>query len=684
MSQIRSMMESVGVYLPPKVVSTSTILEGCAHRILVPLERLTGIATRRVAGETEWGYDLAVKAVQDCLAHSRYGPEDMDIVINCNISHADGPDQYGFEPSRSVRLCKTFGIRNALAFDLTNACAGMFTGIYLVDACIRAGVVRRGLVVSGEYITQLTETAQKEIKGLSDPRLACLTLGDSGAAVLVDAAPAGSEAGFHALDLFTMGRHSPLCIAKVTEQPHGGVVMVTDMIQLANLSVAAFLRQSTQVLARLGWHGDQIQHVLPHQTSRTTLDTGSRTVKRLIGDRGLKIDKDKLINNVADRGNTATTSHFVALMDSIASGRIRSGDGIVFGVLASGITVGTAVYRFDDLPRRLAGWRPDQPAPAPPAAVVQGGAFTRRAGAPRVRLEAVGLLGPDREGASDTLSMLAEASRACLRQSSHPSGDVDVLLHTGLYRTGFLTEPAIASLLAGLLKINDDPAIPGDRRSLAFDLLNGGLGFLNACYIATILIGTKTARRILVTASEVENNAKPVPDCLRGVKETASAVMLDADQHGQEGFGAFHFQHFPEHQDALAVHGSAHRLQVGGRHLARLHIAKEPDLETRMIRCIAETVSTFLAGEGIGPDDLAVVLPPQVSPGFIAALAGALHMDPNRFVDVSRPEGDLFTSSLPYGFAAIGASHPGVNPGDLGLVINVAAGIEVGCAIYHF
>ena len=69
-------------------------------------------------------------------------------------------------------------MHHALAFDITNACAGMFTGIYLVHSLIRAGAVRRGLVVSGEYITHLTETAQKEIKGIADQRLACLTLGE--------------------------------------------------------------------------------------------------------------------------------------------------------------------------------------------------------------------------------------------------------------------------------------------------------------------------------------------------------------------------------------------------------------------------------------------------------------------------------------------------------------------------
>src|SRR5207249_478350 len=55
------------------------------------------------------------------------------------------------------------------------------------------------------------------------------------------------------------------------------------------------------------------------------------------------------------RGNTATTTHFVALADGIASGRIRSGDRVIFAISGSGLTLGTALYTLDDLPDRMAG-----------------------------------------------------------------------------------------------------------------------------------------------------------------------------------------------------------------------------------------------------------------------------------------------------------------------------------------
>src|SRR6266849_6714740 len=140
-----TIIESLGVYLPPKVVSTEDVLRGCKHKILFPLERLTGIQSRRMAGETEFSIDL---------------------LICCNISRYDGPNfRVSFEPSTSIKLKKHFGFNNAMVFDITNACAGMWTGVMIVNAFLSLEIIQCGMVVSGEYITHLTLSAQNEIAG---------------------------------------------------------------------------------------------------------------------------------------------------------------------------------------------------------------------------------------------------------------------------------------------------------------------------------------------------------------------------------------------------------------------------------------------------------------------------------------------------------------------------------------
>ena len=183
-----TIIESIGTYLPPKIFSTVEVMQGCKNKIQFPLENITGIKTRRVAGESEFSIDLAKKAVADCLANSKYNPSDIDLLVCCNISRWDGPGMICFEPSTSIKLKKYFGFTGALVFDIANACAGMFTGIHVINSFISSGTIRRGMVVSGEYITHLTKTAQKEIDGFMDHRLACLTLGDAAAALIIEKA----------------------------------------------------------------------------------------------------------------------------------------------------------------------------------------------------------------------------------------------------------------------------------------------------------------------------------------------------------------------------------------------------------------------------------------------------------------------------------------------------------------
>ena len=66
------------------------------------------------------------------------------------VSRYDGPRQVSYEPSTAVKLKERFGFKRAVALDVSNACAGLWTAIYVVDAMIRSGAIRRGMVVSGE------------------------------------------------------------------------------------------------------------------------------------------------------------------------------------------------------------------------------------------------------------------------------------------------------------------------------------------------------------------------------------------------------------------------------------------------------------------------------------------------------------------------------------------------------
>src|SRR6188474_2316419 len=124
-----TLIESLGVYLPPNVLTTEEIVRGCKLGLPIPLERLTGIRSRRVASPDQASLDLAREAALACLRRSKYEPADIDLMISCSISKAESSSGALIEPMLSAFLQQSLGMPNALVFDITNACAGLFTGI---------------------------------------------------------------------------------------------------------------------------------------------------------------------------------------------------------------------------------------------------------------------------------------------------------------------------------------------------------------------------------------------------------------------------------------------------------------------------------------------------------------------------------------------------------------------------
>jgi 3-oxoacyl-[acyl-carrier-protein] synthase III len=252
---------------------------------------------------------------------------------------------------------------------------------------------------------------------------------------------------------------------------------------------------------------------------------------------------------------------------------------------------------------------------------------------------------------------------------------VDVLLFAGIYHSGFVYEPAIAAMIAGKLDLNARVE-PRERKTVAFDVLNGGLGFLNACQIATELIASGGCETALVVASEIESNGPGCPVHPRGVVETGAALLLTRTA-GESGFGDV----------VVSVHGEyltdfeAYCAQRDGTSFVQ--VEQTGAFEEHLFDCIPAAVDRLLALEGLELTQIRWILPPQRSRAFIAELSRRMQLAPERVVDVTRPEGDLFTSALPHALEHVLVGGL-ARPGDLALLIDVAAGVQVGCALYRF
>ena len=336
-----SRIESVGVKLPAQRLTTRTLMNRTAHRTRIQLERLTGIHERRVVGPGENSLTLAAGAARDCLAHSQHQAADLDMLISTSITRSRGKFSQSFEPPLSLYVKQAIGATQAVNFDLSNACAGMLTGVFILQDLITRGEINCGMVVSGEYISHLSWNAAKQVRSLFSKQLASLTLGDAGAAVIVERAPDGSP-GIDVIGFTTLAEHSRLCLA-FPSKVGPGAQMYTKSRTLHRVATEGMTPLIAEAIAEAGIALDDIDYLIPHQTSARAIRKGTQEFARRLGARPKHV-----VVNLEEYGNTSSTTLFVALHKYLTEQRIKKGDRVMLLALASGIEIGIAVFTIDN------------------------------------------------------------------------------------------------------------------------------------------------------------------------------------------------------------------------------------------------------------------------------------------------------------------------------------------------
>jgi 3-oxoacyl-[acyl-carrier-protein] synthase III len=427
------------------------------------------------------------------------------------------------------------------------------------------------------------------------------------------------------------------------------------------------------VLKREGWYPDKFDHLILHQTSKMTLNSARKEINDLLDEPILH--EGNTINNLEERGNTASTSHFVALYDQIQNNRIQSGDRIVFGISASGLTTGTGLYILDDLPDRIKEKKVGKNIENK-ISPVHRSIPVYSMDTPKIRIESIGTISQVDNGIKDSLDLLYQAANNCINRSSYQGNDIGLLIHSGIYRSDNILEPAFASLLAGKLNMNASLS-DKDKKTLAFDVFNGSIGLLQSCYIAQQMIATGISNTAMIVATELENNAANFPDKLLGIREAASAIILEKSREEDIGFSRFLFQYDMKALETYIVNCSTQDA------IPFFQIEKDPEIEEVYLQNICPMVGEILKQEGITLQEIDWVLPPQISSSFIASLSNKLGVIASKFINAVGEGPDLFSSSIPFGMEFL-YERGLVKPGEKGLIIAVGSGIQVGCAIYHF
>lgn len=177
----------IGAFLPETEVDNDAI----AARVEAPsflrarlaslITRATGSKTRREAPSGTYPSDLALPACLQALEEAGIEASEVDTLIFAST------DLDVMEPATANILQKKLGISVVNAFDVSNACNSFLQGLNVANSLIATGAARRVLVASGEAGTHFASRRVESIADLN-VKLGGLTLGDAGAAMVVEAA----------------------------------------------------------------------------------------------------------------------------------------------------------------------------------------------------------------------------------------------------------------------------------------------------------------------------------------------------------------------------------------------------------------------------------------------------------------------------------------------------------------
>jgi 3-oxoacyl-(acyl-carrier-protein) synthase III len=324
---------STGHAIPDGVITSDEIEATVTERsqnFTMPgglVERLTGVRERRHVEPGTTSSDLAAQAGLAALRNADVDPLSVDLLIYSSASHDVS------EPATSAIVQHKMGARNATFADIKNACNSFLNGLDFASAAIATGRARRVLVVAGEVLSPTINWAVESSHDLRR-KLAALTLGDAGGAVLLEATrdeDTGVLPGRFVSDGSQWELSTVLSGGNLMGHDSSRFYFECDSAALQSLAIEHIPPLIEKTVSEIGWKLDEIKRIFPHQVSKGVTEALCSAI-------GYSRDQ---VSVTLDRfGNNAAASIPLSLSLAAEQGLISKGDKLLLVCGAAGFTAG--------------------------------------------------------------------------------------------------------------------------------------------------------------------------------------------------------------------------------------------------------------------------------------------------------------------------------------------------------
>ena len=286
----------------------------------------TGIKSRRVSHVST--ADLATVAAKHALACAGVDGKDIDLVLLATCT----PSTMVANTASLVQ--KNIGAVGAAAMDTNAACSGFLYALQAATAQIRAGMIKKAVVIAAERMTWYINWERRD---------SAVLFGDGAGAVVLEASdtPSGllaTKTGCDSEDRDIL--HIENFGSDLNKYaPIGPSNLLFEGREIFKRAVKGMSEACDDVLNQAQLKLDDIDVLVPHQANLRIIQAIQQR---------LKVADEKVMVNIADYGNTSAATIAIAICEAVEQGLIKPNSNIMSAAFGAGLTWAASYIKWGE------------------------------------------------------------------------------------------------------------------------------------------------------------------------------------------------------------------------------------------------------------------------------------------------------------------------------------------------
>lgn len=329
-------IKCISYYLPEQVYTNEDLVRDFPEWSVDKVMKKVGVETRHLAAADETAGDMAEKAARKLFEEYGVEPTSIDFLLLCTQS----PDY--FLPSTSCVLQNRLGIpTSAGAFDYNLGCSGCIYGMAVAKGLIAAGIAKNVLLLTAETYNKYLHPDDKSNRSIfGDGAAACL-ISTEGFAKIGEFVLGTDGSGANNLIVKTGASRCKQATSESTEDSEGHIwrddYLYMNGGAIFNFTLDAVPAMMKKLLEKSGLQKDNIDYYVFHQANQFMLST----IRKVCS-----LPKEKYYLDMANVGNTVSSTILIGLKESVGNGIIREDMNVMACGFGVGLSWGGTVLRF--------------------------------------------------------------------------------------------------------------------------------------------------------------------------------------------------------------------------------------------------------------------------------------------------------------------------------------------------